>query len=55
MIVAVDGHQIVNESDLPRLITHYNPGDTVHVQIIRDGQDARTVDVKLGERPETGG
>ena len=53
VITAIDGHQIVNESDLPQLITHYNPGDTVHVQIIRDGK-TQTVDVKLGERPSSG-
>jgi S1-C subfamily serine protease len=53
IITAIDGHQIVNESDLPQLITHYNPGDTVHVQIIRDGK-TQTVDVKLGERPSSG-
>jgi 2-alkenal reductase len=54
VIVAVDGHQIVTEADLPRLISHFNPGDTVTVQIIRDGQ-RQDVDVKLGERPGTGG
>jgi S1-C subfamily serine protease len=53
VITAIDGHQIVNESDLPQLITHYNPGDTVQVQIIRDGK-TQTVDVKLGERPSSG-
>jgi S1-C subfamily serine protease len=53
VITAIDGHKIVNESDLPQLITHYNPGDTVQVQIIRDGK-TQTVDVKLGERPSSG-
>jgi len=53
VITAIDGHKIVNESDLPQLITHYNPGDTVHVQILRDGK-TQTVDVKLGERPTSG-
>jgi len=53
IITAIDGNKIVNESDLPRLITHYNPGDTVHVQILRDGK-TQTVDVTLGERPNSG-
>jgi S1-C subfamily serine protease len=50
VITAIDGHKVVNESDLPQLITRYDPGDTVHVQIIRDGK-TQTVDVKLGDRP----
>ena len=53
VITAIDGHKIVNESDLPQLITRYNPGDTVHVQILRDGK-TQTIDVKLGERPSSG-
>jgi S1-C subfamily serine protease len=54
VIVAVDGHPIVTEADLPRLISHFSPGDTVTLQIIRDGQ-RQDLDVKLGERPGTGG
>jgi len=53
VITAIGGQKVVNESDLPRLITSYDPGDTVHVQIIRDGK-TQTVDVKLGERPSSG-
>jgi S1-C subfamily serine protease len=53
VITAIDGEKVVNESDLPQLIARHNPGDTVHVQIIRDGK-TQTVDVKLGERPEGG-
>ena len=30
VIVAIDGHPDRHESDLPRLISHFNPGDTVH-------------------------
>jgi len=53
-IVAVDGHEIVGETDLPRIIARFDPGDTVTVQIIRDGQ-TQDVDVKLGERPAGAG
>jgi S1-C subfamily serine protease len=53
VITAIDGHKIVNEADLPQLITHYNPGDTVHVQVLRDGKE-QTIDVQLGERPTSG-
>ncbi len=51
VIVAVDGDEIVGETDLPRLIAQHGPGDTVTVEIVRDGE-ARSLDVELGERPE---
>jgi S1-C subfamily serine protease len=50
VITAIDGQKIVGESDLPRLIARHDPGETVKVQIIRDGK-TQTVDVTLGERP----
>jgi S1-C subfamily serine protease len=53
VIVAVDGHKIVSENDLPEIIARYNPGDTVTLQILRGGQ-TQNVDVKLGERPSAG-
>jgi S1-C subfamily serine protease len=52
VITAIDGEKIVNESDLPQLVARHDPGDTVKVQIIRDGKQ-QTVDVKLGERPSS--
>jgi S1-C subfamily serine protease len=52
VIVAIEGHKIVSENDLPELIARFNAGDTVTLQIIRDGQ-RQNVDVKLGERPST--
>ena len=52
VIVAVDGDEIVGETDLPRLIAQHSPGDTVTVEVIRDGE-SRSIDVKLGERPES--
>jgi S1-C subfamily serine protease len=52
VIVAIDGEKVVNESDLPQLIARHDPGDTVKIEVIRDGQ-SQTVDVKLGERPES--
>jgi S1-C subfamily serine protease len=53
VITAIDGDKVVNETDLPQLIARHDPGDTVEVEIIRDGK-TQTVDVKLGERPENG-
>ncbi len=52
MIVAVDGDEIVGETDLPKLIAQHDPGDTVTLEIIRDGE-TQNVDVKLGERPDS--
>ena len=53
VILSVDGHKIVNETDLPKIIAGYDPGDTVTLQILRDGQ-TQSVDVTLGERPSSG-
>ncbi len=52
VIVAVDGDEIVGETDLPRLIAQHSPGDTVTVEVIRDGE-SRSLEVKLGERPDS--
>ena len=38
MIVAVDGEEIVGETDLPRLIAQHDPGDEVTLEVIRDGE-----------------
>ena len=54
VIVAVGGHEIASESDLPGLISRFDPGETVTLEIIRDGQ-TQSIDVKLGERPAAGG
>ncbi len=51
VIVAVDGQEIVGESDLPKLIAQHDAGDRVTLEIIRDGE-TQNVDVELGERPE---
>ena len=52
VVVAVNGHKIVSETDLPEVIAQYEPGDTVKVEIVRDGS-TQDVDVNLGERPRT--
>jgi S1-C subfamily serine protease len=50
VITSVDGQKVVKETDLPELIARHDPGDTVDVGIIRDGEQ-QTVQVTLGERP----
>ena len=47
VIVAVDGEELVTENDLSRLISEHRPGETVTLQIIRDGEE-QDVDVELG-------
>jgi S1-C subfamily serine protease len=53
VIVAVDGQKIVTQEDLPAVISRHDPGETVTMDIIRDGKQ-QTIDVKLGERPDSG-
>jgi S1-C subfamily serine protease len=51
VIVSVDGHELVEEADLARLIALKSPGDTVTLDVLDDG-DTEEVEVTLGERPE---
>jgi S1-C subfamily serine protease len=51
LIVAVDGERLVAKTDLAELVARHRPGETVTLEIIRDGE-RREVDVELGERPE---
>jgi S1-C subfamily serine protease len=50
VIVAVDGQEVVEESDLAQAISEHGPGDTVTLEVLRDG-DVEEVGVELGERP----
>ena len=54
VIVSVDGTPIVGESDLSELIARHRPGDTVTLEVIRDGE-SREVQVELAARPAGGG
>jgi S1-C subfamily serine protease len=49
-ITSIDGKPIANPSDLGTLVLSKKPGDTVQIKVVR-GSDTRTIDVKLGERP----
>jgi S1-C subfamily serine protease len=50
VVIAVDGKPVFQNNDLSELIALHKPGDTVKLDILRDGQHA-TVDVTLGSRP----
>jgi S1-C subfamily serine protease len=50
VILAVDGHKVVQPDDLARIVATYRPGDVVTLEILRDGE-RKEVDVTLGKRP----
>jgi S1-C subfamily serine protease len=50
VILAVDGHKIVQPNDLAQIVATYQPGDVVTVEVLRDGEH-RQVEVTLGKRP----
>ncbi len=54
VIVAVDGRPLTRSTDLADVISAKRAGDTVRLQIVRDGE-RRTVEVELGERPADSG
>jgi S1-C subfamily serine protease len=50
VVVAVDGSPVVENNDLSKLVARHKPGDTVTLEVIRDG-NKQNVDVTLGSRP----
>jgi serine protease Do len=50
VIVEVDGREIERVGQLQRIIASYNPGTTVEVTVVRDG-DRRQFEVELEEAP----
>ncbi|HKH22261.1 MAG TPA: trypsin-like peptidase domain-containing protein [Solirubrobacterales bacterium] len=50
VVVAFDGKPVVQNNDLSELVAEHNPGDTVTLEIVRDGNRS-SVDVTLGSRP----
>jgi hypothetical protein len=50
--VAVDGEEVTAASDLADLLAAYEPGDTVTLQVERDGEDLADIEVELGEHPD---
>ncbi|HEY5942287.1 MAG TPA: trypsin-like peptidase domain-containing protein [Solirubrobacterales bacterium] len=51
VIVAVDGQQIIGPDDLANVVAEHEPGDTVAVTILRDGE-RQELDLTLGKRPD---
>jgi S1-C subfamily serine protease len=50
IVKAVDGEKVKSADDVSTLISKHKPGDTIKLEILRDGT-RRTVSVKLGRRP----
>jgi|tagenome__1003787_1003787.scaffolds.fasta_scaffold20878670_2 S1-C subfamily serine protease len=50
VITKVQGRPIANADDLSSAIAHFKPGETVTVEVVRDGS-RRELRVKLGQRP----
>jgi S1-C subfamily serine protease len=50
VITAVNGEKIVENSDLPRIVSRLNAGDKVTLDVIRDGEQQQ-IEITLGERP----
>jgi S1-C subfamily serine protease len=50
VILSVEGAKIVTADDLARVVSAHQPGDTVSLEILRDGKK-QEVEVTLGKRP----
>jgi S1-C subfamily serine protease len=50
VVIAVDDKPVLTNNDLSELVAQHKPGDTVTLDILRDGHPAK-VDVTLGSRP----
>lgn len=51
VILAIDGRPVVQPNDLARYIAAHQPGETVKLEILRDGKREQ-VSVTLGKRPQ---
>jgi len=53
VVIGVDGRTVNDNNDLARYIASKAPGETVRLQVVRDGEE-RTTSVTLGTFPEQG-
>ena len=51
VITKVDGRELTRETDFSELVTRYEPGDQVVLELYRDGK-RRNARVTLAERPD---
>ena len=50
VILSIEGHKVISPDDLARLISTRKPGETIKLEILRDGEH-KQVEVTLGTRP----
>ena len=50
VILSVEGHKVITPDDLAHFISVYKPGDTVSLEVLRDGKHEE-IEVTLGKRP----
>ncbi len=51
VILAIDGHPVVQPEDLARYISLHEPGETVNLDVLHDGEREQ-IEVTLGKRPQ---
>ncbi len=51
VILAIDGHPVVQPDDLARYIATHQPGETVKLEVLRDNK-REEISVTLGKRPQ---
>ena len=51
VILDIDGEPIIGPDDLAKVVATHQPGDTVTMTILRDG-DRRQIELTLGQRPD---
>ncbi len=54
IITAVDGQEVAEMEEVAAAVNSYKPGDTITLQVVRNGE-TRDVDVTLGDRPAQAG
>jgi len=52
VVLSIDGHKIVEPDDLANEIAHFQPGETVTLEVLHEDGEKAKVDVTLGTRPE---
>ena len=52
LITAIDGQELVDGEDLPELVSRYDPGETVTLEVLRDGEPEE-VEITFATRPDS--